>query len=108
MYDELILLANKKNANDPRIERFLAAVQLGTVYLIDHPEEMWERFAKDHPDLNNPLNKTAWFQTIPMFAKNPFLLDQYRYKTYETFMFDKKLIDKDLPLADYATEIEQK
>ncbi|WP_284945906.1 ABC transporter substrate-binding protein [Acidisoma cladoniae] len=108
MNDELILIANKKNVNDPRIERFLSAVQIGTRYLIDHPQEMWDRFAKDHPDLNNDLNKKAWFQTIPMFAKNPFLLDEYRYKTYETFMFKSHLVDKDLPLADYATQIEQK
>jgi putative hydroxymethylpyrimidine transport system substrate-binding protein len=108
MNDELIIIANKKSVNDPRIERFLTAVQMGTRYLIDHPQEMWDRFAKDHPDLNNTLNKTAWFQTIPMFAKNPFLLDDYRYKTYESFMFDNHLVDKNLPLSDYATQIEQK
>jgi putative hydroxymethylpyrimidine transport system substrate-binding protein len=108
MNDELILIANKKNVNDPRLVRFLDAVQLGTFYLIDHPQEMWDRFAKDHPDLNNELNKTAWFQTIPRFAKNPFLLDEYRYKTYETFMFDHHLVDKDLPIADYAVQLQQR
>ncbi len=107
MDDELIILANKNRVNDPRIARFLAAVQMGTAYLIAHPDRMWARFAADHPDLNNELNKTAWFQTISYFAANPFLLDDARYRTYEDFMVSHKLIAKQLPLSDYAVQLKQ-
>jgi putative hydroxymethylpyrimidine transport system substrate-binding protein len=105
MDDELIILANKNRVNDPRIARFLAAVQMGTAYLVAHPDSMWARFAADHPDLNNTLNKTAWFQTVSYFAQDPFRLDDDRYRTYETFMFSHHLITKQLPLADYAVQL---
>jgi putative hydroxymethylpyrimidine transport system substrate-binding protein len=105
MDDELIILANKNRVSDPRIARFLAAVQMGTAYLVAHPGSMWARFAADHPDLNNTLNKTAWFQTVSYFAQDPFRLDDDRYRTYETFMFSHHLITKQLPLADYAVQL---
>jgi putative hydroxymethylpyrimidine transport system substrate-binding protein len=107
MDDELIILANRNRVGDPRIARFLAAVQMGTAYLIAHPGPMWARFAADHPDLNNTLNKTAWFQTVSYFAQDPFRLDDARYRTYETFMFSHHLIAKQLPLADYAVQIKK-
>jgi putative hydroxymethylpyrimidine transport system substrate-binding protein len=107
MDDELIILANKNRVDDPRLARFLAAVQMGTTYLIAHPDTMWARFAADHPDLNNTLNKTAWFQTVSYFATNPFLLDAARYQTYETFMVSHHLIAKALPLSAYAVQLKQ-
>ncbi len=107
MDDELIILANRNRVDDPRLARFLAAVQMGTTYLIAHPDTMWARFAADHPDLNNTLNKTAWFQTVSYFATNPFLLDAARYQTYETFMVSHHLIAKALPLSAYAVQLKQ-
>jgi putative hydroxymethylpyrimidine transport system substrate-binding protein len=107
MDDELIILANKSRVNDPRIARFLAAILLGTAYLIAHPDTMWARFAAGHPDLNNTLNKTAWFQTVSYFAQDPFRLDADRYRNYETFMFSHHLIAKQLPLSDYAVQLKQ-
>ena len=104
-YDELIILANKANVGDPRIKRFLVALKKGTDYLLAHPDETWATFAKDHPDLNNALNKTAWKETLPMFAKDPAALDTARYAAYGKFLFDNKLIKADFPVSDYAVEI---
>jgi putative hydroxymethylpyrimidine transport system substrate-binding protein len=103
--DELIVLANKNRLGDPRIARFLAAVQMGTAYLAAHPDSMWAEFAAQHPDLNNTLNKTAWFQTIPYFAADPFRLDEARYRNYEAFMASHQLIAKSLPLSAYAVQL---
>ncbi len=104
--DELIILANKHRLSDPRIPRFLEAVKEGTAYLIAHPAPMWARFAAEHPDLNNTLNKTAWFQTVAYFARDPFRLDEARYRTYEAFMVSH-LITHALPLSDYAVQLKQ-
>jgi len=103
--DELVLIANKREAHDPKIAKFLEALKEGTAYLEAHPQEMWAAFIKQHPDLNNTLNKTAWFQTLGYFAKDPFYLDQKRYLDYETFMYDRKLIKTKPPLSDYAIEL---
>lgn len=104
-YDELVILANKDDVSDPRIRKFLAALKKGTAYLLAHPSETWDRFAKDHADLNNELNKTAWQQTLPMFATDPAALDEARYAAYGKFMLDNKLIRKELPVADYAVDV---
>lgn len=104
-YDELIVIANKTKADDPRFKKFLAAVKKGTEYLVAHPDETWAAFAKAHPDLDNELNKTAWAQTIPMFAKDPAVLDKARYAAYGKFLADNKLISKELPVEDYAVEL---
>ncbi len=104
-YDELILLARKDEAHDPRIRRFLAAVKKGTAYLLAHPDETWRTFAKDHPDLDNDLNRTAWTQTLPAFAKDPAALDAPRYAAYGKFLFDNKLIKQDMPVGDYAVDV---
>jgi len=104
-YDELIILANKAKANDPRYKKFLIALKKGTDYLLAHPDQTWDAFAKAHPDLNNPLNKTAWKDTLPMFAKDPIKLDVKRYEAYGKFLADNKLIKKELPISDYAVEL---
>lgn len=105
--DELIIIANKNRVHDPRIARFLAAVKMGTAALIAHPDSMWQRFVGDHPDLNNELNKTAWFQTVSYFAKDPFYLDEARYQNYEDFMVAHHLIAQKLPVSDYAVQLTQ-
>jgi putative hydroxymethylpyrimidine transport system substrate-binding protein len=104
-YDELILLANKDSVNEPKIRKFLAALKKGTDYLLAHPQETWQTFAKEHPDLDNSLNKTAWNQTLPMFAKDPAALDTARYAAYGKFLFDNKLIKQELPVSDYAVDL---
>ena len=104
-YDELIILANKDSVGDPRISKFLAALKKGTAYLLAHPAETWDTFAKEHANLNNELNKTAWQQTLPVFARDPAALDQARYVAYGRFMAENKLIKAELPVADYAVDV---
>lgn len=69
-YAELIFATNKKKIHDPRIQKFLVAVTHGVKYLKQHPTETWKIFAKNHPELNNTLNRKAWFATLPMFIES--------------------------------------
>ncbi|MQT15474.1 ABC transporter substrate-binding protein [Segnochrobactrum spirostomi] len=104
-YDELIILANKDALGEPKLKKFLAALKKGTEYLLAHPTETWEAFAKEHKDLDNELNKTAWRETLPLFDKDPAALDTARYQAYAKFLLDNKVITKDLPVSDYAVEL---
>ncbi|WJY15326.1 ABC transporter substrate-binding protein [Pectobacteriaceae bacterium CE90] len=104
-YDELIVLVNKDSVGDPKIKKFMIALKKGTEYLRMHPQETWAVFAKLHPDLNNKLNKIAWMATLPYFAKDPMKLDVERYRNYGHFLFENKLINKELPVSDYAVEL---
>ncbi|VEB96429.1 Putative thiamine biosynthesis protein HI_0357 [Cedecea lapagei] len=103
-YDELIFVANRKAAHDPKIKKFFAALKKGNEYLQAHPQETWQVFAKTHPELNTELNKQAWQASLPLFAADPAKLDRARYQAYEQFLFDNKLIKKITPVDDYAVE----
>ena len=104
-YDELVIVANRDAVNAPKVKKFLAALQKGTDYLLAHPEESWQAFAKAHPELNTELNHVAWQKTLPLFAKNPAQLDGQRYQAYEQFLFDNQLIKKITPVEKYAVEV---
>ncbi|WP_017348257.1 ABC transporter substrate-binding protein [Pantoea sp. A4] len=105
-YDELIIVANRDEVNDPRIKKFLDALKKGSDYLHAHPEESWKAFAAAHPELNTDFNHQAWMASLPLFARNPAKLDKARYDAYEKFLFDNKLIKKITPVDSYAVDPE--
>ena len=104
-HDELIIVANRNELHDPRLPKFLAALQEGVSYLHAHPKQSWQLFAKAHPELNNTLNQKAWFETLDDFANNPGKLHKNKYNRFEQFMAQNKLLKKPLPLNSYAAEI---
>lgn len=104
LYDELILLARQDDAHDPRIGRFLTALQEGTNTLLNHPDEMWQAFVKDHPDLDTKLNHAAWFAGLPRLAKNPALLDTARYAAFERFMVAQGSLAAVQPVGEMAIQ----
>ncbi len=103
-YDELILLARRDDAHDPRIKRFLAALREGTVALLEHPDRMWSAFVKDHPDGDTPLNHAAWFATLPHLARDPALLDAHRYAAFQDFMVRQGTLKTALPVDQIAVQ----
>jgi putative hydroxymethylpyrimidine transport system substrate-binding protein len=105
IYDELIVLANRSSLGDPRLPRFLAAVQRGTIYLLNHPDEIWADFIKQYPDQNTALNKIVWDQTLTRFAKEPALLDAKRYQDFQKFLLQQGVIKTHPPLSDYAVQL---
>ncbi|MEG6510049.1 ABC transporter substrate-binding protein [Methyloligella sp. 2.7D] len=105
IYDELIVLANDDNIDNPKIVRFVKAMQEATIYLLNHPDEMWEAFIAEFPELDNDLNKTAWQLTQPRYAKNPFLLDTQRYDEMQKFLVEKGVIDKPQKVEEIAVEL---
>lgn len=108
-YDELILLAHREMVADvqgrDKILRFLAALEKGTQYLVNHPEESWTLFVKANPDLDDELNRRAWKDTLPRFALRPAGHDQARYERFAEFLVKAGLIEKTLPVDSYAPMI---
>ena len=103
-YDELILLARRDEADDPRIPRFLAALAEGTDAVIRHPDVMWQNFAREHPDDDTPLNHAAWFASLPHLARQPALLDSARYEAFERFMVQQGSLKAALPVSEIAID----
>lgn len=104
-YDELIIIANSDNLNDPRFRPFLAALEEATQFIVNHPTEGWNLFIKAHPDLDDDLNKRAWRDTIPRFALRPAALDSNRYDRFAKFLKSAGLIKEVQPVSDYAVEL---
>ncbi len=103
-YDELILLARRDDAHDPRVVRFLQALRDGTAALLADPDAMWRAFVKDHPDGNTPLNHAAWFATLPHLDRDPARLDVQRYRAFQDFMVKQGTLKTALPVDQIAVE----
>ncbi len=105
VYDELIFIVKNDRTNDPRMRPFLEAVEQATLWLTNHSDEALGLFLKAHPDLDNELNRRAWVDTLPRFAKRPAALDTARYQRFAKFMKDAGLITKIVPVETYAVEL---
>ncbi len=104
-YDELVLVANRDQLNDPRLGRFMAALEQATLYLINHPDEAWKSFIAKHKDLDDELNRRAWRDTLPRLARRPAALDEGRYKRFANFLFKQGVITVALPVSNYAVQL---
>ncbi|MET3792283.1 ABC transporter substrate-binding protein [Aquamicrobium terrae] len=106
VYDELVFVTRPDLVEDDRLKRFLAAVEKGAIHLTNHPEEGWKLFVKAHPDLDNELNRQAWIDTLPRFAKRPAALDRARYARFGAFLEESGLIRKAPAIEDIAVELQ--
>ena len=104
-YDELVLVANRDQLNDPRLGRFVAALEQATLYLINHPDEAWKAFVANHKDLDDELNRRAWRDTLPRLARRPAALDEARYKRFAQFLAKQGVITVALPVSNYAVQL---
>jgi putative hydroxymethylpyrimidine transport system substrate-binding protein len=104
-YDELIFVTRTALAADSRLPRFLHAVEQASIFITNHPQEAWQLFVKAYPNLDDELNRTAFFDTLPRFAKRPAALDQGRYQRFAAFMQEMGLIKTVPPIGDLAVEI---
>lgn len=105
-YDELILVANKKDINDAKMRKFVDAVEEGAQYLINHPEESWKLFVSHgRENLDDELNRLAWKDTLPRFALRPGALDKNRYNRFARFLQERKIVTQVPPLENWAVEL---
>ena len=106
VYDELIFVTRPDLVADDRLSRFLQVVEKGAIHLTNHPQEGWELFIRAYPDLDNELNKQAWADTLPRFAKRPAALDRARYERFGRFLAQSGLIETAPAVNDIAVEVQ--
>ncbi len=104
-YDELILVAHRKSLSDPKLRRFVDALEAGVQFLVNHPQESWELFLRNYKDLDDELNRRAWRDTLPRFALRPGALDRMRYVRFARFAKENGLIQSEPDLETYALEL---
>lgn len=104
-YDELIFVARADRMGDPRLKRFVDAVEKATLFLINRPDEAWGLFIKGRPELDTELNRRAWRDTVARFAHSPGALDMRRYQRMAEFLKARGLIKAVPPVETYAVEL---
>ncbi len=101
-YDELIFVAAEGKAADPRLPRFVRAVEAATLWTKNHPREAWEILKTSDRKLDDTLNQRAFLDTLPRFAARPGALDVARTERFAAFMKARGLIDTVPPIETYA------
>jgi putative hydroxymethylpyrimidine transport system substrate-binding protein len=101
-YDELIYVTTQSKAADPKVARFLDAVEEATTWLLNNPAEAWSLFVKANPKLDDTLNAQAWKDTLPRFQASPAAVDPKRYERFAAFMKARGLIDTVEPVSRYV------
>lgn len=104
-YDELVIVANRDQLNDPRFRRFLIALEQATLYILNHPDDAWQAFIARHKDLNDELNRRAWRDTLPRLARRPAALDEASYRRFAQFLAKQGVITVALPVSNYAVQL---
>ncbi len=104
-YDELIYVANAKNMDKEKIQRFLAATEKATQFIVNNPKKSWEIFSRTSKELQDKLNAKAWVDTLPRFAMRPAALDAGRYRRFEAFLHEAKLIKEIKPVSSIAVDL---
>ncbi|HUF57375.1 MAG TPA: ABC transporter substrate-binding protein [Thermohalobaculum sp.] len=104
-YDELIYVANPETMDRDVIARFLAATERATQYIVNHPDEAWERFSATSTELQDELNRKAWTDTWPRFALRPAAVDAGRYARFEAFLHEAGLLDDTRPVSELVVDV---
>ena len=104
-YDELIYVANPETYDPDVLRRFLDAVEMATQYIVNNPEESWQIFKGTSPELDDELNRRAWWDTLPRFALRPAALDAGRYRRFEEFMLEYDMINAVRDVSALAVDI---
>lgn len=107
-YDELIYVANKKDLKIKKIRKFLLAIEKATQFIVNNPNKSWEIFSSYSPELNDELNKKAWYDTYARFSLTPSAIDTGRYVRFEKFLLEYGLIDKGTPVDNYTIDVFRK
>lgn len=101
-YDELIFATARAKAGDPRLPRFVTAVEKATLWTKNHPQEAWEILKASDRKLDDALNRRAFFDTLSRFAARPGALDVGRTERFAAFLKAQGLIDTVPPIETYA------
>jgi len=104
-YDELIVVANRKDLERAEMRKFVNAIEAGVQYLVNHPQESWKLFIKGREKLDDELNRRAWRDTLPRFALRPGALDVNRYDAFAAFLKKQGIVKTTPALDTFAVEL---
>ena len=98
---ELVIIANPKSvaSNPDKARKFMAALTEGLELTLSRPDEVLQGLLKEHPDMQNELNRRAFRETLPFFRGGP-RQEPARWQAMADFMLERGLIDKPVAVGD--------
>ena len=92
-YEELILVAHPDRAKTGSVQRFLDVLDQATQAILADPDGAYREFVAYKPlDLDNPLNRAAWRDTLPKLATKTRATDVKQWDRFAEFMQRRGLI----------------
>lgn len=107
VHDELIVIANQKKLDDSRIAGFVRAIERASLYIVNHPDDSWKLFIRNHPKLDDELNRRAWKDTLGRFSTTPAAFDHHRYEAFSQFLVQQKLLTAGQKADALAVEVKR-
>ncbi len=104
-FDEMIFVTRTELATDRRLPRFLHALREAVGTLRAGPQAAWTQCAAAGSDFDTPLNRAAWFATVPFFAADPGAVDLGRYEAFAGFLAKAGIIPAPPPARSYVQVI---
>ena len=105
-YDELIVVTHTERVDDPKMRKFIDALERGVQFMINHPDQAWNNFISYDKTLDDELNRRAWRDTLPRFSLRPGALDRARYDRFADFLLAREMIAEKPELGRYALELD--
>ncbi len=105
LYDELILVCHRDRQSDPRMVRFVRALQTATAQLLAAPEPIYAAFAAAHPEQGTTFGAASWKATMPAIAADPGHLDKARYLVFQAFAIRHGIVRTSMKLDEFATQL---
>lgn len=106
-YTPVVITSEKNISSNPElVKKFMAATSRGYQYAIAHPEEAANLFIKDVPGSNTKLIKASMKYLAPRYQDDAARWGEMKlivWKRYADFMYDNKLLDKNIDPAKAFT-----
>ncbi|WP_372612955.1 ABC transporter substrate-binding protein [Halomonas sp.] len=106
LHDGLVLLANRDRLKDQRvaIRALVDALEEITAWIIENPDDAWERLVASEPDIDTPANHANWGYVLTQLSGTPAALDHGRYARFATFLHEGGVVDELIPVERLAVD----
>lgn len=85
-YAELILVAKSQRVQEPALQALVAALKEAIALVKKQPEQSWQFFIRDRPELNTTINHRIWQVTMAYFTDRPEYFDTARNERLQAFL----------------------
>ena len=98
-YYELVFITGEKmlEKNRGKAKRFIKAMKKALDFTVKYPEEALKIFLSANPDLEDELNRKAFYATLPFFARNQ-IQEREKWEKFQDFLYEKKVIERKTPI----------